>query len=86
MVVVYVLDVAEFHPIVDAAKNNPDYSVTKSDGDYWRIEGGTEIVLNRRDMKLKPAVWYGIFTGGINGEIAEWNRDTVRVIPTNKPL
>lgn len=86
MVVVYVLDVAEFFPIVEAARKNPEYKVTGPDKDYYRIEAASEIVLHRREMKLKPAVWYGIFTGGINGEIATWDRDTVRVIPTNKPL
>jgi len=37
-------------------------------------------------MKMKPAVWYGIFTGGINGEIAEFGREEVRAIGTNKRL
>ncbi len=86
MVVIYVLDVAEFHPVVESARKLPNCTVEKSHGDYFRIESPSEIVLNRREMKLKPAVWYGIFTGGLNGEIAEWGRDEVRVIPTNKPL
>jgi len=55
MVVIYVLDVAEFYPIVEAAKKHEDYSVTKSGGDYYRIEAQNEIVLNRREMKMKPA-------------------------------
>jgi hypothetical protein len=37
-------------------------------------------------MQMKPAVWYGLFTGGVNGEIAEFGRDHVRVVGTNKPL
>ena len=86
MVVIYVLDVAEFHPIVAAARKKPDCTVTKASADYFRIEAPTEIVLSRTEMKLKPAVWYGIFTGGLNGEIAEWGRDEVRVISTNQPL
>lgn len=86
MVVVYLLDVPEFKPILEAARHKRDWIVSGPDSDYYRIEATDEIILERREMKLKPAVWYGIFTGGMNGEIAEWNRDIVRVIPTNKPL
>jgi hypothetical protein len=53
---------------------------------YYRIESSAEIVFNRKAMKMKPAVWYGLFTGGLNGEIAEFGREEVRVIGTNKPL
>ena len=64
----------------------PDCQIVKSEKGYWKVVSPTEIVLNRKDMKMKPAVWYGLFTGGVNGEIAEFGRDTVRVIGTNRPL
>ena len=86
MPVIYVLDVPEFMPIVDAARAKPDCTVTHSDKGYYRVEAPGDIVLNRREMGLKPAVWYGIFTGGLNGEIAAFDRDEVRVIGTNKAL
>ena len=86
MVVLYVLDVAEFLPIVEASRKLPDCQITKSEKGYWKIVSPTEIVLNRKAMQMKPAVWYGLFTGGMNGEIAAFGRDEVRVIGTNKPL
>jgi hypothetical protein len=86
MVVLYVLDVAEFRPIVDCAVRDPACRITRSDKGYIRVESPTEIVLKRREMQMKPAVWYGLFTGGMNGEIAEFGRDEVRVIGTNRPL
>lgn len=86
MPVVYVLDVPEFLPVVEAARTRPGCRITKSDKGYYRVEAPTEIVFNRREMGMKPAVWYGLFTGGLNGEIAEFGRDEVRVIGTNKPL
>ena len=86
MVVLFVLDVPEFLPVVEAARGRPDCRITRSDKGYWRVEAPTEIVLNRREMGMKPAVWYGLFTGGMNGEIAEFGREEVRVIGTNKPL
>lgn len=86
MVVLYVLDVPEFRPIVEAARAKSDCEVTRFDAGYYRIEAPTEIVLNRREMNMKPAVWYGLFTGGLNGEIAMFGRDEVRIVGTNKPL
>ena len=86
MVVLYVLDVPEFMPIVDSVRGRPDCRIVHSEKGYYRVESATEIVLNRREMKMKPAVWYGLFTGGMNGEIAEFGREEVRIIGTNKPL
>jgi hypothetical protein len=86
MVILYVLDVPEFLPIVEAARKLPDCHIIKSTKGYWKVVSPTEIVLSRKDMQMKPAVWYGLFTGGMNGEIAEFGRDEVRVIGTNKPL
>ncbi len=86
MVVIYVLDVPEFLPVVECARLLPDCIITRSDKGYYRVESPSEIVLNRKQMKMKPAVWYGLFTGGLNGEIAEFGREQVRVIGTNKRL
>jgi hypothetical protein len=86
MVVLYVLDVEEFLPIVETARQKPECIVTKSNKGYYRIVSPTEIVLNRKAMNMKPAVWYGLFTGGMNGEIAEFGREEVRVVGTNRPL
>lgn len=86
MVVVYVLDVAEFQEIVESARRKPSCRVERFAKGYWRIESDSEIVFNRKEMKMKPAVWYGLFTGGLNGEIAEFGREEVRVIGTNRPL
>lgn len=86
MIAVYVIDVPEFRPMVETARNQAGVTVSGPVKGYWTIEAATELRFNRKDMKMKPAVWYGIFTGGLNGEIAEWGRDEVRVIGTNKPL
>ncbi|KFC64822.1 hypothetical protein FG93_05112 [Bosea sp. LC85] len=86
MVVLYVLDVPEFLPIVEACRKFGHCRIAKSDEGYYRIQASGEITLNRKAMQLKPAIWYGLFTGGMNGEIAEFGRETVRVIGTNKEL
>lgn len=86
MVVLYVLDVKEFLPIVETARAMSGVTITKSDKGYYKVVSPTEIVLNRKAMNMKPAVWYGLFTGGMNGEIAEFGREEVRVIGTNRAL
>jgi hypothetical protein len=86
MVTIYVLDVPEFRAIIDCAQARGGCEITKFDQGYYRIQAASEIVLNRKEMKMKPAVWYGLFTGGLIGEIKDWGRDEVRVVGTNKPL
>ena len=86
MVTLYVLDVAEFLPIVECARKQAGCDIKKFEQGYYRIQAPAEIVLNRKEMKMKPAVWYGLFTGGMIGEIKDWGRDEVRVVGTNKPL
>ena len=86
MIEVHVIDVPEFRPMVDTMRDKPEVTISGPDKGYWKISAPTELTFNRKAMKMKPAVWYGIFTGGLNGEIAEWGREEVRVIGTNKPL
>ena len=86
MIRVYVLNVAEFLPMVETARAMLDCHVSELQGDYYTIEAESEIVFNRKDMHMKPAVWYGIFTGGLDGEIAEFGRDEVRIVGNNKGL
>lgn len=82
----YVVDVPEFRPVVEAAQKQPDYTVTAARKGYWMIESAGPMTFNRKQMQMKPALWYGMFTGGLDGEIAEWGRETVTIIGTNKPL
>ena len=86
MAVIYVLDVPEFAPVLDAARKNPNCRVSPVRKGYYQIETTGEVTFNRKAMQLKPALWYGIFTGGLNGEIKHFGRDEVTVIGTNKPL
>ena len=86
MTVIYVVDVPEFAPIVEAARKKPECTVSEVKKGYYKITASGEVTFNRREMQMKPALWYGIFTGGLNGEIKSFGRDEVTVIGTNKPL
>ena len=38
----------------------------------------------RKTLGLKPAVWYGLFTGGVRGEIEVFDRDRVQIAPAGR--
>ena len=81
MTAVYVLDVPEFRALVDVARLKGGWTVTEVGAGYTRIESAGELVFDRRELGFKPAIWYGAFTGGIEGRIAEYGRDQVRILP-----
>lgn len=80
MPAIFVLDVPEFRALADVARTRPDLRVADVGLGYIRIEGDGEIVFDRKTLGFKPAIWYGAFTGGIDGRIAEFGRDTVRIV------
>jgi hypothetical protein len=81
MVRIYVLDVPEFASIVEVARRTPAYRVTEAKRGYFTIESDGELQFSRKELDFRPAVWYGAFTGGIEGRIVEFGRDTVRIAP-----
>ena len=81
MVRIYVVDVPEFEPLIAAAKQKPECRVTKIDSTYIRIDSDAPIEFSRRALGLKPAIWYGLFTGGLDGVIERFDRDIVRIGP-----
>lgn len=79
MPIVYVPDVPEFSSLGEVAGRNPKYRVRRGGG-YVVIEGDGELVFARKELGFKPALWYSAFTGGLDGRIAEFGRDIVRIV------
>ena len=79
---IYVPQVDEFAAIVDDAMARSDCRVVTLDG-YHRIEADTPIEFRRKTLGLKPAVWYGLFTGGVHGRIEVLDRDRALIVPTS---
>ena len=77
---IYVLDVPEFAGLVDVARSSPDVSVSATRAGYVTIASDTELVFDRRRAGFKPAVWYSCCSGGVEGVIAEYGRDTLRIV------
>ena len=79
-VCIYVPRVDEFAAIVEDAAGRSDCRVVALDG-YDAIEADGAIEFRRKTLGLKPAVWYGLFTGGVQGQIEVLDRDRVVVAP-----
>jgi hypothetical protein len=77
---IYVLDVPEFRPLIELSKRNPNWRVSEAGLGYYRVDADGEMEFERRALGFKPAVWYGVFTGGIEGRIVEYGRDCVRIV------
>ncbi|SAL80081.1 glyoxalase [Caballeronia arvi] len=77
---IFVLNVPEFSTLIDAARKLETCRV-EDKGDYTVISAAEPVSFERRALGMKPAVWYGLFTGGLNGRIECYDRDVVRIAP-----
>lgn len=84
MAKLFVLNVPEFAPIIAHASEQPTVRINSDDDHYAVVEWDGALTLSRKAMKMKPAIWYGLFTGGLEGEIKDFGRDFVTIIGTNK--
>jgi catechol 2,3-dioxygenase-like lactoylglutathione lyase family enzyme len=77
---IFVPALAEFASVVEAARRTPAYHVSRPSPGYYLIEPKEALEFNRRELGLKPAIWYGLFTGGLCGRIDTFDKDHVRVV------
>jgi catechol 2,3-dioxygenase-like lactoylglutathione lyase family enzyme len=77
---IFVPALAEFASVVDAARRNSEYRVSQPAPGYFLIESKEALEFNRKELGLKPAVWYGLFTGGLCGRIDTFDKDRVRIV------
>jgi hypothetical protein len=75
----FVLDVEEFASLVEFAKTDPACTVEDTGKGYFRISTEGPVTFNRRKLGFDPAIWYGAFTGGLDGRIVEFGRDEVQL-------
>jgi catechol 2,3-dioxygenase-like lactoylglutathione lyase family enzyme len=77
---IFVPALAEFAGVVDAARDAHNCRVSQPSPGYFLIESDDAIEFSRKDLGLKPAVWYGLFTGGLCGRIETFDKDRVRIV------
>lgn len=78
MAAIYVLDVPEFLPLVRGS-SEAGLQVEGPTHGYYRIRA-PRIVLRRKALGLKYPIWFGALTGGLEGRIAQFDRDTLEVV------
>src|SRR5260370_42015557 len=72
---IFVPALAEFASVLDAARRNPEYRGSQPTPGYYLIESEEVLEFNRRELGLKPAVWYGLLTGGLCGPNGTFRTD-----------
>jgi hypothetical protein len=82
----YVLDVPEFSSLRNAATKSGACVLHPKRGHYYFVEFENEIEILRRDTQMTEAVWYGCLTGGLDGKIAHFDSECLRLIATNEPI
>lgn len=80
VVKIFVPNLQEFSSVVVDAKSRSDCKVSEIPG-YSIVESSGPIEFKRKTLGLKPAVWYGLFTGGVAGNITTFDRERVVVSP-----
>lgn len=84
MVTVFVPDIPEFRPLLEAARGQAGCAVRAPAGGYWRIEAGQALEFRRKPMGLGPALWNSALSGGFRGRIVEYGRDLLRIESDNQ--
>jgi hypothetical protein len=79
--ILFVLDVPEFASIVAAGAQQRGCQLSGPVKGYYVLRADMPMQFDRRALGLKPAVWYGIPTGGIVGKITRFDRDTLVIEP-----
>jgi hypothetical protein len=64
----FVLDVPEFAPLVEAAHRTGGFEITGPKAGYFRIATDGQLCIRRADTGLPEALWFGAFTAGYDGE------------------
>lgn len=79
MPAIFVLDVPEFRPLVDHARDVAGYRVDGPRLGYWRVSAPSEMRFVRKALGFKPAVWHGALTGGLQGHISYFDNDSLHI-------
>ena len=72
---VFVPDIPEFGPIVEAARAMAGCRLRTPLHGYWRIDADSQLQFERKTMQLGPALWNSLLSGGFRGEILEYGRE-----------
>lgn len=79
MPTIFVLDVPEFMPLVEHARQAGRFQVDGPRQGYWRVRADGQMQFRRKELGFKPAVWHGALTAGVIGTITHFDNDTLTI-------
>ena len=82
----FVLDVPEFRPLLTAALRTDRCRAHPPQRGYHYVEFDTEVELHRAETGMNEAVWFGCLTAGLDGKIARFDSERIRLVATNEPI
>ncbi len=76
---IYVPNLAEFVGLIEDARRRDDCQVRELGAAYTLIEGKAPLRFSRRAVGVRPAIWYSMFSGGLDGRLVDfgWNDVTI---------
>lgn len=80
MTTLYILDVADFRPVIEVAADLADVTCRRA-GDYAELVSDGEIVIDRRSTGVNHATWYSVVAGVADGRVVQQDKDALRVVP-----
>ena len=82
----FVLDVPEFRPLVAAALRSGRCRAHPPQRGYHYVEFDQEVEMHRAGTGMNEAVWFGCLTAGLDGKIARFDSERIRLVATNEPV
>jgi hypothetical protein len=79
MPTLFVLDVNEFRPLVEAARKRGGISIDGPKAGYYRLSTDGDLTMDRADTGMIEAVWFGAFTAGFKGATLEVDSTRFRI-------
>lgn len=78
---IFVLDVPEFLPLVERARNDSaGFTVSGPKLGYYRLQAHRTATFKRKELGFKAAVWHGALTGGLIGNITHFDNDSLVIV------
>lgn len=80
MISIFVADLKEFLPVVEAAGKIPGCQVKAPVKGYWEITADREITFDRKALGLRVALWNSALAGGFIGRVAHFDRNSMTIV------
>ena len=80
MTAIFVLDVDEFRPVIEAAGKRQPVEVRRV-GAYAELRADGPIEIDRKESGVRHAVWYSVLAGVADGRVERFDKELLRVVP-----